>query len=172
MGEYNSLALDAEGHPHISYWDRDLWALKYAYNDGSGWLTETVDSAGYIVWSPTSLAVDSSGRPHITYCACASCTDCAELRHAWRDGGGWLTETVELHAGGASLALDSSGRPHMAYVGRGGLCYGYYDGTTWITETVDWGGHGFYPPFPGPGRRRPAPHRLRRGVRAAGVRLL
>ncbi|MBN1485754.1 MAG: hypothetical protein JXA37_13655, partial [Chloroflexia bacterium] len=29
VGEFNSLALDTNDRPHISYWDRDLWVLKY-----------------------------------------------------------------------------------------------------------------------------------------------
>jgi len=139
VGEFNSLALDSQDHPHISYWDRDLWALKYAHHDGSGWITETVDSAGYVNWDVTSLAVDAAGQPHIAY----GDWDRYELGYAHYDGSNWLTETVDLRGGGASLALDAADRPHIGYSGDG-LRYAYYNGSAWVTATVDWDGHGIY----------------------------
>jgi len=144
VGEFNSLALDSQDHPHINYWDRDLWVLKYAHNDGSGWITETVDSAGYIGWYPTSLAVDAVDRPHISYCASPYYSECTELRYAWYDGSAWITETVDSGVYGgyaSSLALDAADRPHISYSSTG-LRYAYYDGTAWVSETVDWDGHG------------------------------
>ena len=137
VGEFNSLALDSQDHPHISYWDGDLWALKYAHNDGSGWITETVRNAGYVNWDVTSLAVDATGRPHIAY----GDWDRYELGYAHYDGSSWLTETVDLRGGGASLALDAADRPHIGYSGDG-LRYAYYNGSAWVTATVDWDGHG------------------------------
>lgn len=146
VGEFNSLALDSQDHPHISYWDGDLWALKYAHHDGSGWVTGTVDSAGYIGWYPTSLAVDAVDRPHISYCASPAYSECTELRYAWHDGATWITETVDGGLYGSypsSLALDASGRPHISYcAGDVDLRYAYNNGSAWVTETVDWDGHG------------------------------
>ena len=55
-----SLALDANGRPHIAYGEGFLY---YAWHDGSQWQIETVDSAGS-VGEYTSLALDAAGRPH------------------------------------------------------------------------------------------------------------
>ncbi len=60
VGEHTSLALDADGRPHISYYDYSNRDLKYAAYDGSSWQIETVDSTGSVGWG-TSLALDGSG---------------------------------------------------------------------------------------------------------------
>jgi hypothetical protein len=112
--KYTSMALAMSNRPHISYYDESNGDLKYAYYNGSTWITETVDSAGD-VGKTTSLVLDTFGRPHITY---SDKTNYA-LKYARFDGTGWLTETVN-NAGivnddyGVSLALDSSGYPHIS----------------------------------------------------------
>ena len=60
-GTRSSLILDSSNNPHISYFDRTNYILKYAYKSGSDWFTETVDSTGGSAgWYSTSLALDSS----------------------------------------------------------------------------------------------------------------
>lgn len=58
-----SLALDNRGWPHIAY--TGVSGLKYAWQDSSGWHTQTVDDgdSGY----GTSLALDAADRPYISY---------------------------------------------------------------------------------------------------------
>jgi len=45
VGYYTSMALDAEGKPHISYFDAISQELKYASYSGSTWGWEVVDNA-------------------------------------------------------------------------------------------------------------------------------
>lgn len=45
VGMYASLALDALGDPHISYYDYTNGDLKYACWTGNAWVIQTVDSA-------------------------------------------------------------------------------------------------------------------------------
>jgi len=66
VGGCPSLAVDANGHPHISYYDVTNGALKYAWHDGAQWNIEVVDPVGRS-GSRSSIALDDQGCPHIAY---------------------------------------------------------------------------------------------------------
>jgi len=143
VGRYTSLALDAAGYPHISYYDATNGDLKYAYMDDSGWQIETADSAGD-VGRFTSLALDALGNPHISYYDATN----GNLKYTRKVDSVW--ETVTLDNIGSmsdfgvpmSLALDGSGYPHISYYDgiNGDLKYIYKDSSGWRTaEIVDGG---------------------------------
>ena len=125
VGLHTSLDVDAAGYPHISYFkcgdDCNSGELKYAWQDASGWYSETVDTGGATlsVRGFTSLALDGDGHAHISYLSYSNPPGSFDLKYAWRDGGGWYTEIVikGIHESTPSLALDSSGYPHIAYIG-------------------------------------------------------
>jgi hypothetical protein len=120
-GLYTSLALDASGHPHISYY-ADC-RLKYAHWDGSAWHIEPIDVAGSCGYAPlivdTSLALDNAGQPHISYYRPIDWNQ-GDLKYARKDEAGWHIKLVESGGVGQanSLALDAAGRPRIAYVGN------------------------------------------------------
>ncbi|MCP4537091.1 MAG: hypothetical protein GY832_08080 [Chloroflexi bacterium] len=137
-GLYNSIAVDSSNYPHISYYHSADSALRYAYKNGSGWFTETVDNSGTMGYY-TSIEIDTANYPHISYY-----DDGADnLRYAYKDGSGWFSETVE--SSGAiglrtSLALDGSDFPHISYMHSSStnrLNYAYKDGGGWHPEIVD-----------------------------------
>ena len=66
VGEYNSLVLDDEEHPHISYFDESNSALKYAYWTGAAWAKEILDNDGY-TGAYGSLALNEEDDPLVAY---------------------------------------------------------------------------------------------------------
>jgi hypothetical protein len=135
VGEYNSIAIDSQEHPHISYFDWQNKKLKYAKWDGAKWVTSVADTG---VYNPegTSIALDQDDNPHISY------MKTSRLNYAYWDGSEWIIQVVddEIYAGYSSnLLLDSQDRPHISYYdyGNDNLKYAYFDGTSWQVETVD-----------------------------------
>jgi hypothetical protein len=130
--------LDATGKPHISYHDEGNGELKYAWDDGTAWHTEVVDTVG--TWHGhgfASLALDGDNHPHVSYFDYSS----GELRYAQPYSTTWQIETIATPTGGdardySALALDSADRPHVIYFDNG-LVHTWFDGADWQTELVD-----------------------------------
>ena len=160
VGWFASLALDAEGHPHIAYYDRsairlgeEINNLKYARKSGSSWTIETVDSTGD-VGKYASLALDSESNPRIAYnFSYGEKPRYSQIRYASKSKGNWTIVTVSTPRSAESnrfyilLALDSGDDPHMAYyemtkwMHEGTPEYARKSRGTWIVETVDSGGN-------------------------------
>jgi hypothetical protein len=136
VGLYCSIAIDASGYPHISYYDASKADLKYAHMDGSGWHVQRIDSMA-TKGLYTSIAIDQFGAPHIGY---RSVTE-GGLRHAYWDGFGWISELIESGFGMGcyvSLALDPQDYPHISSgLQTGALRYAYFDGGAWNKDVVD-----------------------------------
>jgi hypothetical protein len=64
LGWYNSLSLDAAGHPHVTYTGA-ADELMYARHDGAAWILETLDPASG-VGDFNSLVMTPEG-PHVAY---------------------------------------------------------------------------------------------------------
>ena len=90
-----SLALDANGHAHIS--NAHYTGLRYSTNKSGSWINETVDD-GYNEGVYCSLAVDAKGRAHISYMVEGSGSN-YPLKYATNKSGIWETEIVDVEAG-------------------------------------------------------------------------
>ncbi len=135
--------------------------LKYVTNKRGAWVTETVDSAGY-VGTDSSLALDGEGNVHISY---FDDYPNADLKYATNKSGVWVMETVDSYGWvgyDSSLALDSEGKAYISYFDSASddLKYATNKSGAWVTETVDscWRCRKIY--LPCPGRRGEGPHQL------------
>jgi len=132
-----SIALDANGKPHIAYGQTHLY---YAWYDEQ-WHTETVDDSWDVGWY-ASLALDSDGYPHISY---YDRDPNGDLKYAYKDENGWHISTVDDNGDDGSvgwftsIALDENNQPHISYHDgtNGNLKYAYWDGSEWLIQTVD-----------------------------------
>ena len=137
VGYWNSLALDNNGNPHITYFNNDTGFIKYTRRTESSWETQIVDKAGKAGLYP-SLALDQSNCPHISYLD----TSYGELKFAHWTGSAWDIQVVDSSSFTGyftSLVLDSYGYPHISYYDLiyGDLRYARWTGISWEIQTVD-----------------------------------
>ncbi len=127
VGEYNSLTLDTNGHPVISYYDSSNQNLKLIHcndpacfgNDESINVVDSDDSVGRY----TSLVLDAAGYPVISYYD--STNSDLKLVHCNDPVCGGGDETINIVDGSidggryCSLALDVNGYPVISYYDSG-----------------------------------------------------
>jgi hypothetical protein len=117
VGYGPSLAVDAAGRPHLTYFDNQLQKLKYAFKGDNGWQISVVDNALMTGWQ-NALALDAQGWPHIAYYDYIR----GNLKYAYKNSSGWHRTTI-----------DSTGQvgqyPALAFGPRGKLFFAYFDAT-------------------------------------------
>jgi hypothetical protein len=142
-GKWNSLLVDNQGVPHVTYSSFQRGELKYASWDGKTWMVQAVDSRGRNPGDQlnrgfgNSLVLDAQGRAHISY------FDDASLKYAMQAEKGWKLQTVDAvpmaedwAAYRSSIALDSHGYPHIAYESSGAVKHAYWDGKRWHIQVI------------------------------------
>jgi len=100
-----SVAVDAQGNPHIIYQDGQ-GGLKHATTLQGGWSLETVATSGAGVYN--SVAIDKNGNLHVAY---------GSLTYATKSTGVWVSETVLTvkNLSGLSIGVDSLAVPQIAW---------------------------------------------------------
>ena len=135
-GFFSSFQFDADGNPHISYFERGAaftGTIRYAWRDSdSNWNLEDVaqlEDARLGMQDArknSGIALDAEGNPHIIY------SDRGGIWYAVRGDDGWSSSVV-AQTENADLgqlvewALDSGGNPHLVYfvvTGRQGMLTG------------------------------------------------
>ncbi len=140
VGEYNALALDSNGRPHISYFDYDNQDLKYAKWTGTNWQIQIIDSSGD-VGANNSLDIDAANNPHISYVDSTNC----DLKYARWTGSTWQIQTVtsisSMYCSGfpTAIAVEQNGNAHIAYSDSNyfQLKYAHWTGSSWQIETIE-----------------------------------
>jgi len=130
---YSRFALEvgADGYADIVYRHAEEKDLRHAYEDVSGWHTQTVDSEDDVGWYP-SLTLGSGGDAHAAYYD----SDKDDLRYAYLDGSGWHTQTLDSEGDVGSytaLDVDDDEYPHVIYYDATNeeIKYTYQDHSGW-----------------------------------------
>jgi hypothetical protein len=141
-GKWESMALDSNGSPILSFDAYVKGLLKYAYKVGDDWKVATVDFRGrtndvYDVGMGNSIAIDRVGKPCISY------EDGQDLKFAQLVGDTWKVEQVDAYRPlgswvgyRTSLKFDSQGHPHIAYDSGGVLKHAYWNGQKWQIDIL------------------------------------
>ncbi len=130
-----SLAFDSSGTPCIAYYDSANTQAKFAYHDGSSWVTSLIESSSYH-GQHISLAIASDGSIHVSYYNGYD----AELKYAYAPdytSAFTITEVDSFLITGfdTAITVDGSDQPHIAYLNwtTSTIYYSYYDGSSWQT---------------------------------------
>jgi hypothetical protein len=115
VGMGNSITIDHDGKPVISYEDGET--IKFAHLVNDTWKVETVDSyhpLGGWVGYKTAIAIDRENHPHIAYDAGGP------LKHAYWNGQKWQIDTL-VRGGGmiasryCSMTIDKNNVIYISY---------------------------------------------------------
>jgi hypothetical protein len=141
-GKYHSMAVDAQGVPHLTYDAYVDGRLKYAIRTKDGWDIKVVQSRmindpEYNVGMGNHLVLDAAGKAHISFYTNTM------MRYASEKAGGWDLQTVDTirSSGGwtsyrSSVVLDKAGNPHIIYQDGGTVKHAFFDGKQWHLQLV------------------------------------
>jgi hypothetical protein len=110
-GKYSSIALDHNGSPHISYFDKGSYTLMYAYLVNGSWVIEEVDDQINLEQRP-AIFLDWEDIPRIYYWGAGV------FKHAVKGAAGWQTAvsfSESANIEDSAVVLDQLGYPHLSY---------------------------------------------------------
>lgn len=114
VGIWNSIAIDSDGNPHISY-NSNLGggggSLKYTYYDGTNWITSIIST---LKSSCSKLILTKSNSPLIVY----EDVTTGNFKYAYLDGTKWIINNIDTVDGVGqwiSLTLNGTGIPYVCY---------------------------------------------------------
>ncbi|MFN0150176.1 MAG: FlgD immunoglobulin-like domain containing protein [bacterium] len=139
VGQYSSLALDAQNFAHIACLDASNENLVYLRRVQFAWLREAADASAQAVGYYSSLVLDAQGNPHVSY----HNNSTLDLQYARKSGGAWIIEIADGSANNTghycSLELDAQGNPCISHLNltTNDLLYTRKSGGVWTTVTAD-----------------------------------
>lgn len=139
-GLFSSLAVDADGRPHVAYYHADHQSLRYGVWRDGAWALTTVDGGeGHDRGRQARLALADEGRIYIAY---QDSDDAAVRLASYTEYGGWTTETVDETSfrTGEFIALALvRNQPVVAYYdgSNGDLMLARKESDEWVARAVD-----------------------------------
>ena len=140
IGYQNSIALDNNGWPAISYEDRGNNILKYAQWNGAGFDVQNISAMPNVYWREhlTSLDIDNDNNAHIAFYGHGG------YKYAVQNNNTWLIDMIPFDSGypALSLSLDNTDCPQIAFVSLDTgssyrLKYSCLDNSDWLYNNVE-----------------------------------
>ncbi len=142
--------IDNSMNIYVAYFAKDLnngtVRLAYSSDYGATWTIEDVETDlgtdPLILDAHPSVYVDQYSTPHLVY---FKYKDEQHLRHAYKSGTSWITETVDsIQYNGlfSDMVIDENNSIHVSYenVDQGDTMYALKNNGGWIRELVDYTG--------------------------------
>src|SRR4030042_738878 len=150
---FNSMALDTSGIPCVVYNPGGLNAIVFAWQTGSEWHKEIVETSFYLEYYGFSLGIDDSNIVHFSVYRRDDSLDMTYHCHGRRDTTGCQIENIDSTAGYlgdyfwnivSSIDLDTAGLPGIAYISWNVedslhyIKYAHYNSVAWDTSVVEY----------------------------------
>ena len=121
VGRFSSVAIDDEGTPHISFYDRmdeTSGTVRYATGVGGTWVSEQVGVLGVVVLAFTGARRTTSNALHPNSAPLITFSDRSGAYVATRAPSGWEASTVTtaddfVLGQMVDLGIDQNGTPHL-----------------------------------------------------------
>ena len=120
VGRGTSLAIDANGYKHVTYFDDTNYVLKYATDASGSWVNITLNTITYHQQSSSSsIVIDSGGVLHIAYTGTSGNLTYATCSSTCTSNASWTFVEIDdsgSASGSPSLAIDSNNTMHISYI--------------------------------------------------------
>ncbi len=120
VGRGTSLAIDANGYKHVTYFDDTNYVLKYATDASGSWVNITLNTTTYHQQSSSSsIVIDSGGVLHVAYSGASGNLTYATCSSTCTSNASWTFVEIDdsgSASGSPSLAIDSNNTMHISYI--------------------------------------------------------
>ncbi len=141
LGTHTAITFNGYNQPQIAYHDEADTSLKFAWNPGSSWQTDTVSDLLDLCGTYNGIAVDAGNNVYIsTYDESTFGDNCAAVFK--KIAGSWSKDQVECTSSSSTgrysdIAVDDDGVLHMVYYAGGQLRYADDSNGSWAIYALD-----------------------------------
>ena len=143
-GEWNSIAVDSNGHVHVVHINGGNYQIRHSVYDGTSWNSVTIKNCGHTYCWDVDMVIDDNDEIHAAYTTYN--TNYETLVYLHYDGTSWSDTEISVSAnfGPVGIAVDSNNHPHISHAVSGqhcgdGLRLASYTGSSWTYRSVDMG---------------------------------
>ena len=121
-GEWNSIAVDSNGHVHVVHINGGNYQIRHSVYDGTSWNSATIMNCGHTYCWDIDMVIDDNDEIHAAYTTYTTWSETLVYLHY--DGTLWSDTEVSVSAnfGPVGIAVDSNNHPHISHAVSGEYC--------------------------------------------------